>query len=131
MAVVDTHALRWAALGLSRKLGREARRLISRADTGRAAIYVPTIVLVEVGEAAWRGRVRLRGGFSSWTLGLFSNPSYVPLEPTTAVVLRAQELYGISERSDRLIAASALELGCPVMTADPEITAHPEVETLW
>jgi predicted nucleic acid-binding protein len=43
----------------------------------------------------------------------------------------AEGLYNIPERGDRLIAATAVHLGCPLLTNDPAITRSPTVATLW
>ena len=50
---------------------------------------------------------------------------------TAAIVLRSQELYAIPERGDRLVAATAAELDCPLITRDPEIAAAAGVEVIW
>jgi len=42
---------------------------------------------------------------------------------TPEIVFRARSLFAIPERSDRLVAATSLELGCPVITRDPAIAA--------
>ena len=62
VAVTDSHALIWYAMGPGRRLGRAARVLFARAERGEATIYVPTFVLVEVAEAIRRGGLRFRGG---------------------------------------------------------------------
>jgi PIN domain nuclease of toxin-antitoxin system len=46
------------------------------------------------------------------------------------IVLEAEALYGIPERGDRLIAATAASLGCPLMTSDSHI-AHQGIRTIW
>jgi PIN domain nuclease of toxin-antitoxin system len=131
LAVVDTHALIWALSGQRKRLGRAARRLIERADRGQAALYVPAIALVEVGEAEHRGAIRLNAGFDSWVEGLFSTGRYHPADLTASIVRRAQTLFSIPERSDRLIAATALELDVPLVTRDPEIAEAAGVELIW
>ena len=48
-----------------------------------------------------------------------------------AIVLRAHTLYAIPERGDRLIAATAAELDCPLITRDPEIARAAGVDLIW
>ena len=94
VAVTDTHALIWYAVGPSRRLGRQARALFDRAERGQATIFVPVLV-------------------------------------TSDVVFEAERLYGIPERGDRLIAATAAALGYPLITSDPQIARHAGVSTIW
>jgi predicted nucleic acid-binding protein len=50
---------------------------------------------------------------------------------TWEIVQRAEELYGVPERGDRLIAATAAQLGFPLITRDPEIAAAAGVDVVW
>lgn len=131
VAVTDTHALIWHALGRHRKLGRRARDLFGRADVGRAAVYVPALVLVEVLEAARRGAIVLPDGADGWVERLDQSGSYFLTDLTAAVVLRGHSLYAIPERTDRLIAATAAVHDLPLITRDPTIAAAASVPVLW
>ena len=131
VAVADSHALIWAATGRLRKLGREARRMFQRADAGRAAIYVPTLVLIEVSEAARARAISLGMAFEEWMDALLSSGNYHAVDLSVPIVRRAEELHGIPERGDRLIAATAAELECPLITRDEAITRVAAVEHLW
>jgi PIN domain nuclease of toxin-antitoxin system len=131
VAVADSHAVIWYAMGPSRKLGRAARTLFERAERRQAMIYVPVIVLVEVAEAIRRGSVRCEPGFTRWASRLFAAGGFVAADLTTAVVLEAETLYGIPERGDRLIAATAASLNCPLITRDPDIGRVAGIATVW
>lgn len=131
IAVTDTHALIWFAQGRLKKLGPAARRFYERADEGRVTIFVPTISLVEVAESVRAGRTNLPGGFGTWVDGLFSTRCFLPAELSWEIVRRAETLAGIPERGDRLIAATAAQLECPLLTRDPAIAAAAGVETVW
>jgi PIN domain nuclease of toxin-antitoxin system len=131
LAVVDAHALLWAATGKPRLLGRAARKFFEAVEEGRAAAYVPTMALVEIGEASARGSITLTGGFERWTRGLVSSGKYHPVDLTVPIVLRAQSLCMIPERRDRLVAATALELNVPVISKDAAIAAAPGIQVVW
>jgi len=131
LAVSDGHALLWYALGRRRRVGREARRVFERADGGRAVVYIPTIALVEISEACHRGVVQMEGGLRAWTQKLFSCPNFIPVDLSVEIVLKAEELFAIPERGDRLVAATAAALGLPLMTRDPEIAKAANVAVIW
>lgn len=131
LAVADSHALIWFALGPRRKLGRRAAEFFVRAEKGAATLYVPTFVLFEVSEALRRGRVSAPEGFSQWVSNLFARPGFVPVDLTVDVVLAAEALRAIPDRGDRVIAATAAHLGCSVITRDPAIARAAGIETIW
>lgn len=130
LAVADTHALVWWAKCEPRRLGRHARRVFEDVEAGRAALYVPTLVLDELGELARRGIISLTGGLSGWTNGLFATGRFFAADLTVEVVLHAHSLRAIPEPNDRLIAATAAVLGHPLVTKDARI-AEAGVSTLW
>jgi PIN domain nuclease of toxin-antitoxin system len=131
VAVADTHALIWYADGRWHKLGREARRAFEQVNEGDGAIFVPTLAMVELGEAVRRRQVALPEGVGRWGDQLFATGRFFPVELTWSIVKRSEELLGIPERGDRLIAATAVELGYPLITRDHEIIAASGVETIW
>ncbi len=131
IAVVDAHALIWAAIGHKRSLGRRARSFFERVERGVAAAYVPTMVLVEIGEAVWRGAVSFQGGYESWLESLLSSGRYHAVDLTLPIVRRAQQLYDVPERGDRLVVATAIELDCPLVSRDAEIAASKRIDVIW
>ncbi len=131
LAVTDSHALIWAATGKKARLGKGARRFFEDVERGLAALYVPTIALVEIGEAVQRGRISFSNGFERWTESMFASGRYHPAPLTAEVVLRAQSLYAIPERGDRLIAATAIELDCPLLSRDPALVDVEGLEVRW
>jgi PIN domain nuclease of toxin-antitoxin system len=131
VAVTDSHALIWHAMGPQRKLGRGARAVFERAERGHATIYVPVLVLVEIAEAIRRGVIRCDGGFSRWTERLLGSGRFVAADLTPAVVLAAEGLYAVPERGDRLVAATARHLDCPLITKDPAMERLPGLTTIW
>ncbi len=131
IAVTDTHALIWYGRGDWKKLGRRGRQLFADAEAGRASVYVPVLGLIEMSEAVRSGRVVLRTSFVDWARNLFATRTFHPVDLTHEIVLRAEELYAIPERGDRLIAATAAHLGYPLVTRDPEIARAAGVEVVW
>jgi PIN domain nuclease of toxin-antitoxin system len=131
IAVTDTHALVWYALGRTAKLGPRARAFFGLVDEGRAAAYVPTLALVELLEADHRGILSLAGGGVTWLRAMLASGSFFEAPLTADIVVRANGLYAIPERGDRLIAATAAHMDLPLITRDPEIRNVAGVEVLW
>jgi PIN domain nuclease of toxin-antitoxin system len=131
VAVTDTHALMWWTLGPSKKLGRRARALFSHVEQRRASIYVPVLALVEVGEAFRRGGLRTDLTCARWTERLLRSGQFLTADLTPDIVLEAESLYTIPERTDRLIAATAVHLECPLITRDPAMSRIAGLTTVW
>lgn len=131
VAVTDTHALIWYAIGPGRRLGRQARALFARAERGQATIYVPVLVLVEIAEAIRRGAIRCEGGFTRWQARLLTSGRFLAADLTPEIVVEAESLYTIPERGDRLLAATAAHFGCALITSDPAIARVPILTTIW
>ena len=129
--VTDTHALIWYAQGRSRKLGRRARAAFEQAESGASVIYVPVLSLVELLEAVQRGVLRLNAAPREWVRALFSTGAFLQAPLTAEIAVSAAELTGIPERGDRLIAATAVTLGLPLITRDATIAQAAGVAVIW
>src|SRR6202040_2230816 len=114
-----------------KRLGKHARKMFDNADAGRCAIYIPALVLAELGEACHRDRVTLALSFEEWARAAFASGKYHEAELSAEIVYVAQRLYAIAERGDRLIAATAVSLDLPLITRDPDIASAAGVECLW
>jgi PIN domain nuclease of toxin-antitoxin system len=129
--VTDTHPLVWYAEARSRKLGKQARKTFEYADSGRAVIYVPVLVIAEILELARRAHIRTGLPPTEWIDGLFRLPGFIPADLTRDIVIAGESLYAIRERTDRMIAATAVELGVPLITRDAELANVPRLQTVW
>lgn len=130
--VTDTHALIWH-LQASRKLSRKARALLRQADAGQVTIIVPSIVLVELVYLAEKGRIapKLVNQVFALLTPLTQNYVVAPLETQTVQILRSISRSQIPEMPDRIIAATAKQLGLPLITHDATIRAASGLATIW
>jgi PIN domain nuclease of toxin-antitoxin system len=111
-AVLDTHVWVWSAAGDAR-----AEKLKNFSGTA----VVSAISQWEVSMLAMKGRLVLKPDEESWFLDNLAAP--VSLAPLTAEICltscRLPDFHG--DPADRIIAATAITMGIPLITADQEI----------
>jgi PIN domain nuclease of toxin-antitoxin system len=129
--VADTHAIIWYLTDPT-KLSSSAVAAFDGATTSGDPIFVPTISLVELCYLVEKGK--LPETTMTTVLGAFNLP-YTPLElmpltPKIALTLRRISRDIVPDMPDRIIAATALELGLPLVTRDHKIIAS-GIPTIW
>ena len=129
-AVTDTHALLFHAAG-GKGLGAKAAAVFERCERQQALIYVPAIVMWEVGLLARVSRVNLRRTVRGFFDDLFSNPAYQPFDLTAEQIYIGDELRFSRDPFDLLICAAARALDLPLLTRDADIRAAGVVTVIW
>lgn len=121
--LLDTHVLLWLDLGRA-ELGSASRR---RADEALRVgdLLVSAISFWEIARLAQRGRVILTLSADAWRRNLLGcGLREVAIDGRIGI--RATELEELHrDPADRLIVASAIEIGAQLMTADRRILAWP------
>lgn len=126
MIVADTHALLWWILS-PQDLSRPARRALDD-----SAIAVAAITCFEIARLVHRGRVTLDLPVVEWLHNVFALPKVAFLPLTIEVTATAASLPDpIRDPVDRLIVATALHQGVPLVTKDHKIIAAEVVRTIW
>jgi PIN domain nuclease of toxin-antitoxin system len=130
--VTDTHALLWHILSSS-KLSPAATLIFKQTDENEARIYIPTIVLVETVYLIEKAKVPKSA--IDTVIGLLetqpTNYCLAHLELSTIRVMQTLSRQLIPEMPDRIITATALEFGLPLITKDSKITAAKVVQVIW
>jgi PIN domain nuclease of toxin-antitoxin system len=129
VAVADTHALIWALLG-SPRLSPTARAAMTVAGTD--SVGVSAISLVEVVYLEEKGRLPA-GIFSRIASALGASAGAlveIPLDAAVAQTLALVNRDSIPDMPDRIIAATALHLGVPLISRDGKIRAS-SITTIW
>lgn len=121
MIVLDTHVLIWAMEGDGR-LGSQSGRLIE--DAAReAGLFVSAITPWEVAMSTEKGRLALGRDVGAWLGAALALPGIrlAPITPTVAIdsVRLPGDFH--ADPADRLIIATARELGAPLLTAERAI----------
>lgn len=126
MILADTHALIWWITGDS-QLSVKAREIMNR-----SAIGIAVITCWEIAFLVARGRILLDAHVADWWHEVMALPSTALLPLTIEVAATAATLADpIRDPADRLIVATALHQGVPLVTKDQRIRAAGLVETIW
>jgi PIN domain nuclease of toxin-antitoxin system len=129
--VTDTHALIWY-LEDSPQLGADARSAFEACDRGESVIYVPTICLVEIVYLQEKGRIpsdlksALDAALLAGSTGLVPHSLTLDVVDALAQVSRAE----VPDMPDRIIAATAVHLGVPLVSRDRMLQLS-NVQTIW
>jgi PIN domain nuclease of toxin-antitoxin system len=130
-AVADTHAAIWFLFGDPR-LSVAARNFIERAAIARQKILLSPISLAEIVYLIEKDRVP-RSAFDDLSAAL-NNPNHIFDEaPFTAEVVAAMRLVSradVPDMPDRIVSATAIFLGVPLLSRDGRIRAS-NVQTVW
>jgi PIN domain nuclease of toxin-antitoxin system len=130
-AVTDTHGLIWY-LEDSARLGPAALEAFDACDRGEIIIYVPTICLVEILYLQEKGRIApdLKDRFDAELRAGSSGLILAPLTSEVADAVSDVPRTDVPDMPDRIIAATALHLGLPVISRDRAIQLS-SVDAIW
>jgi PIN domain nuclease of toxin-antitoxin system len=131
LLVTDTHPLVWFATGQQRKLSRRARAVFDAFERGDCTLLVPSPVLMELWFLSLNGTIAASPSLRAWWRAVASD-ELVELSLEHADILLAAELdWKHRDPHDRLIVATALRMGCPLLTADNAIADWGGVDVYW
>jgi PIN domain nuclease of toxin-antitoxin system len=126
-ALLDTHAVVWAAEGDAR-LGPAAVELLRNLRAGEAV--VSGITLLEIAMLAKKDRIRLSVPAEEYLCGIQRN--FPPLPITSEIASIAMELeLPQADPFDRVIVATAKHHNLPLLTRDQNITACGIIRIVW
>lgn len=128
MIVLDTHAWVWW-LSAPRQLSTRARTAID----GAKDVRVAAISCWEVATAVMRGRIDLDREVAVWLEHALAAERVEIAHITPSIAVAASRLPRdfTGDPGDRLIAATAIVLRCPLVTKDGPLRALGAVDTIW
>jgi PIN domain nuclease of toxin-antitoxin system len=127
-ALLDTHVLYWWT--------SEPRRLspaATRAVTDATELAVASISWFELAWLAQHGRISCPMPIRAWLQGIAEDVRTVGLTAAIATTAVSLPQSFPNDPADRLIYATAIEQGWPLVTKDQRIHVHrhPGVRTIW
>ncbi len=120
--LLDTHIVLWLDAGDAAL--RPATRLVLEAHWRAGnALCVSTITAWEIALLADVGRIELDLAPDAWLARFLARPGVEAVALSASAATRAYPLTGLPHRdpADRLLIATAIELGCPLVTHDARI----------
>jgi PIN domain nuclease of toxin-antitoxin system len=130
MILLDTHAMIFDALTPER-LGPAAQAAIE-AGAERGQLACSDISLWEVSMLIARGRLDPGVDPQAFIEDMLMARRIRVLPITPAIAVRAQSPhFAHGDPADRLIAATAQQQKCPLVTADQRLQNLPDLHTLW
>ena len=131
MIVLDTNALIWWISDLG-KLSGKTKRVVEEAEK-KKAIYISSISVLEILTLIKKQRLNINTLTNNW-LDKLENLSYVHFVPVdNKIAAWSVELVDLPDKdpADRIIIATALNLGAKLVTSDKEILNYPKIATIW
>ncbi len=126
--LLDTHALVWWTTDRAR-LSERAATVIEMAS----GLAVCAMTWVELAWLARHRRIEMSMPIRSWLIELAEDVRTVPISPAIADTAMALPDAFPHDPADRLIYASAIEHGVPLVTKDARLRRHRDsrVVTVW
>jgi len=128
--VVDTHVVVWLALEPA-KIAKNARAAIEQNRRNGQGLAISDITLLEIATLASKGRISLSASLETFLSDVEAR--FVVLPITGRVCVRAMALPASypKDPADRVIGATALVEGIPLVTADEHIRRSKGLRTIW
>ena len=131
MIVLDTHAWVWF-ISNPELLSERAKRYLDAAVEEKA-IMISSISVWEVALLIAKKRLILTLELNDWIAKSEMLPffKFIPVDNSVAIksVNLPQPLH--SDPADRIIIATAISLGAPIVTKDEKILNYSQVQTVW
>jgi PIN domain nuclease of toxin-antitoxin system len=128
--LVDTHVVVWLAFDQDR-LSRRARAAIDDARKSGDGLAISDITLLELATHANKGRIRLQISLESFLREVEARFVVLPINGRACVRAMGLPAAYPKDPADRIIGATALVEGLPLLTADREIRRSRALRTIW
>ena len=121
--LLDTHIALWLNSGESRRLGEATQRMIESAWKAGGRIFLSAISVWEIAMLVDKGFIELDLPVDAWVNRFLDRPGLEAVALDHVAAARAYSLHHLEhgDPADRLLVATAIGLGCPLVTHDDRI----------
>lgn len=121
--LLDTHIALWLDSGHDR-LRPSTRALIDDCWQSGGTIYLSSVTAWEIALLVDTGRIELDVPVDAWVQRFLDRPGIEAVPLAHRAASRSYQINHLEHRdpADRLLIATAIELGCPLVTYDARIT---------
>lgn len=130
MILLDTHVVVWLAFDPS-QLSKNARAAINDARQKGEGLAISDITLLELATLSNKGRIRLNISLESFLAEVEARFIVLPITGRACVRVLALPKAYPKDPADRIIGATALVEGLPLLTADQNIRRSRALHTIW
>jgi PIN domain nuclease of toxin-antitoxin system len=128
--LVDTHVVVWLAFDQG-QLSKKARAAIDDARKNGDGLAISDITLLELATLASKRRIQLDISLESFLQEVEARFIVLPISGRACVRAIGLPATYPKDPADRIIGATALVEGLPLLTADREILRSKVIRTIW
>jgi PIN domain nuclease of toxin-antitoxin system len=131
MIILDTHTWVWW-VSSPKRLSPSAKKIIDHSMENNE-IFISSISTWEVAILVDKDRLKLTLEVNDWIARSERLPFVTFISIDNTIALKSVFLPGDfhSDPADRIIVATAITTGAPLVTKDERILSYPYVETVW
>lgn len=130
MILLDTHVVIWLALEPGR-ISKRARAAIQETRQRGEGLAVSDITLLEIATIENKGRIKLNASLEAFLAEIEARFIVLPITGRICVSALALPAAYPRDSADRVIGATALVEGLPLITADDGIRRSKTLKTIW
>jgi len=120
--LLDTHIALWLDSG-NERLADDTRNLIDRSWQDGGTVYISAVTIWEIALLVDVGGIDLDIPVEAWVERFLDRPGVEAVPLAHRAAARSYQLHHLDHRdpADRLLIATAIELGCPLVSYDDRI----------
>ena len=130
LILVDTNIVLWVAFDADR-LSKKATETLEEARRTGLGLAISDMTLLELAMLASKKRIPLNVSVESFLSDVETRFSILPMNPQICARAFALPPVYFKDPADRIIVATALVEGIPLITADREIRNSRALPTIW